>query len=189
MSSLRNSLSPFALDLLFLEVAFTPELLSRCLDCAWSGWRELRLSSWRPCRSGLQRLLGWSSGLCQGCPCASASSQLCDPLLGPYMEVRPSCRRPPGERPHFPPPPPGISVSGRILWFSWHHPGCGVTGDPSLRRNIVGRKPLWGARGCACVYTAPALLEMRECLTYGPCVEKTHTDLHLIQNKPGVGLK
>ncbi|KAG5205791.1 hypothetical protein JEQ12_019041 [Ovis aries] len=129
MSSLRNSLSPFALDLLFLEVAFTPELLSRCLDCAWSGWRELRLSSWRPCRSGLQRLLGWSSGLCQGCPCASASSQLCDPLLGPYMEVRPSCRRPPGERPHSPPPPaPGISVSGRILWFSWHHPGCGVTG-------------------------------------------------------------
>lgn len=138
MISLRNSLSPFALDLLFLEVAFTPELLSRCLDCAWSGWRDLRLSSRRPCRSGLQRWLGWSSGLCQGCPCASASSQLCDPLLGPYMEVRPSCWRPPGERPHFPRPPPGISVSGRILWFRWHHPGSGVTGDPSLGRKVVG---------------------------------------------------
>lgn len=42
------------LDLLSLEVAFSPELRSRCLDCAWSGWRDLQ----RPCLSGLQWLLG-----------------------------------------------------------------------------------------------------------------------------------
>lgn len=75
-----------------------------------------------------------------------------------------------------------------MLWFSRRHPGSDVTGDPSLRRSVVGHKPHWGARGCACVYTAPALLEMRDCFTHGTCVEKTHTDLHLIQNKPGVGL-
>ena len=50
--------SSLPLDLLSLVVAFSPELRSRCLDCAWSGWRDPQLTFQRPCLSGLQWLLG-----------------------------------------------------------------------------------------------------------------------------------